>query len=113
LVAAAHLIREHVGGHGAIFMLVRSPVFSGDRTAMVEFMASRYLVLNELTVLIAPDARALRRSPAIAARLLLSLVGSPRGAFGVLDEELDDDEIVSIVLDGLLIRPSTNPDREA
>ena len=103
LVAAARLIREHMNRHGAIFMLVRSPAFVGDRETMVEFMASRYLILNELTLLIEPDARLLRRSPAIAARLLLSLVGAPRGAFGVLDEPLDDDEVVSIILDGLLI----------
>jgi hypothetical protein len=69
-------------------------------------MAWRYLVLYELATMIEPDARLLRRSPSTAARLLLSLVGSPRGAFGALDEELADEEVVSIVLDGLLIGPS-------
>ena len=75
------------------------------RGSIVDFMASRYLILNELTSLIDPDARLLRRAPATAARLLLALVGSPRGAYGALDETLDDEEVVSIILDGLLIGP--------
>jgi hypothetical protein len=78
-----------------------------DRSRLVELRATRFLILNELTLLIEPDARLLRRSPAIAARLLLSLVGAPRGAFGALDEALDDEEAVSVVLDGLLVHPHT------
>lgn len=105
LVVAARLIREHVAGQGALFFVIRGSLFAGDRRSLGDLMASRYLILNALTGLIEPDARLLRRRPAIAARLLLSLVGSPRGAFGVLDEELTDDEVVSIILDGLLVRP--------
>ncbi|MBX6748251.1 MAG: TetR/AcrR family transcriptional regulator [Micromonosporaceae bacterium] len=108
LAAAARLVRAHVAGQGALFILVRGPLFAGDRRSLGELMAGRYLILNELTSLIEPDARLLRRSPAIAARLLLSLVGSPQGAFAVLDEHLTDDEVVSIILDGLLIRPHTD-----
>jgi AcrR family transcriptional regulator len=105
LVAAAHLVREHVAGHGALFFVVRGPLFLNDRSHLVELKATRFLILNELTLLIEHDARLLRRSPAIAARLLLSLVGSPRGAFGPLDEVLDDEDAVSLVLDGLLVHP--------
>jgi AcrR family transcriptional regulator len=107
LVAAASLVREHVAGHGGLFFVVRGPLFAGDRQGLADVMASRYLILYELASLIEPDAKLLRRSPATAARLLMSLVGSPRGAFGVLDEQLDDEEVVSVVLDGLLARPST------
>jgi len=111
LVTAAGLIRAHVAGHGAMFFVVRGPLFAGDRQAMVDLMATRFLVLNEVAALIEPDAALLRRSPAIAARLLMSLVGSPRGAFGILDEALDDEEVVSVVLDGLLVGPQqTQPD---
>jgi AcrR family transcriptional regulator len=111
LIAAARLVRAHVAGHGGLFFVVRGPLFADDRQAMVDIMANRFLVINELTTLIEPDAARLRRSPAIAARLLMSLVGSPRGAFGILDEVLDDDEVVSVVLDGLLVRPQqTQPD---
>jgi AcrR family transcriptional regulator len=105
LVSAAALVRAHVAGHGALFFVVRGPLFAADRQAMVDIMATRFLVISEVATLIEPDAVLLRRSPAIAARLLVSLVGSPRGAFGILDEALDDEEVVSVVLDGLLVRP--------
>jgi AcrR family transcriptional regulator len=110
LVEAARLVREHVAGHGALFYVVRSSAFVGDRECMVDLMASRYLILYELANLIEPDAPKLRRNPSTAARLLMSLVAMPPGALGVLDETLDDDEVVSVVLDGLLVRhPTDNP----
>lgn len=105
LVVAARLVREHVASQGSLFFVVRSPALAGDNQALVDFMASRYLILAELTNLIEPDARRLRRAPGTAARLLLALAGSPPGAYGVLDESLDDDAVVSVILDGLLIRP--------
>jgi AcrR family transcriptional regulator len=105
LVAAARLVRAHVADQGTLFFLVRGPLFADDRRSLGELMAGRYLILNELTSLIEPDARRLRRSPAVAARLLLSLVGSPPGTFGPLDEQLTDEEAVSLILDGLLVRP--------
>ncbi len=105
LVAATALVRAHVAAHGALFFVVRGQLFAGDRQSLADLMASRYLILYELATLIEPDARLLRRNPSTAARLLMSLIGSPRGAFGVLDEQLDDEEVVSVVLDGLLIRP--------
>lgn len=105
LVAAARLVRAHVADQGSLYFLVRGPLFADDRRSLGELMAGRYLILNELASLIEPDARLLRRSPAVAARLLLSLVGSPRGAFGALDENLTEEEAVSIILDGLLVPP--------
>jgi AcrR family transcriptional regulator len=110
LVAAARLIREHVAGHGAILFAVRSSLFEGDRKSIVEVMATRYLVLTELASLIEPDAGLLRRSPLTTARLLMSFVAAPRGGvLGVPDEPLSDDEVVSLLLDGLLIRTPTPP----
>jgi AcrR family transcriptional regulator len=108
LVEAARLVREHVAGHGAMFYVVRSTAFVGDRDCMVDLMASRYLIIYELANVIEPDATLLRRNPSTAARLLMSLVSIPAGALGMLDETLDDDEVVSLVLDGLLLRPPTD-----
>jgi Transcriptional regulator len=105
MIAAARLIRAHATDQGALFLVVRGPLFADDRRSLGELMAGRYLVLNELTALIEPDARLLRRSPAVAARLLYSLVGSPPGAFRGLDEHLTEEEAVSVILDGLLVRP--------
>jgi AcrR family transcriptional regulator len=102
LVEAARLVREHVAGQGALFFAVRGPLFVGDKQGLVDVMATRFLIVHELATLIEPDARLLRRSPATAARLLMALVSTPPGAYGVLDETLDDAETVSLVLDGLL-----------
>lgn len=108
MIAAARLVRAHAADQGALFYLVRGPLFADDRRSLGELMAGRYLILNELTSLIEPDARLLRRSPAVAARLLLSLVGSPPGALRGLDEHLSEEEAVSVILDGLLVRPGTD-----
>jgi len=78
LVAAARLVRAHVADQGSLYFLVRGPLFADDRRSLGELMAGRYLILNELTSLIEPDARLLRRSPAVAARLLRSTKTSPR-----------------------------------
>lgn len=110
LVEAARLLREHVAGHGALFYVVRSSAFAADREGLVDLMASRYLILYELANLIEPDAALLRRNPSTAARLVMSLVAAPRGAFGILDETLDDADVVSLVLDGLLIRDRSPAD---
>ncbi len=103
LVAATRLIREHVSGFGALIYVIRSGAFAADREGLVDLMASRYLVLYELANLIEPDAALLRHNPSTAARLLLALAAAAHGGLSVLDEPLADDEVVSLVLDGLLL----------
>jgi hypothetical protein len=85
--------------------VIRSAAFAADREGLVDLMASRYLVQYELANVIEPDSARLRRSPSTVARLLLSLAATPHGGLSMLDEPLDNDEVVSIVLDGLLIQP--------
>ncbi len=104
LVLATRLIREHISGFGALIYVIRSAAFASDREGLVDLMASRFLVVYELTNLIEPDAALLRRNPSTAARLLLALAASAGGDLGMLDEPLADDEVVSLVLDGLLLR---------
>jgi AcrR family transcriptional regulator len=114
LVRAVRLVREHVADHGAILHVVHGGLFVDDRHGFVEVMAIRHLIVNEVSSLIEPDARLLRRSPLIATRLVMALVaGPPGGHLGVPDQPLADDEIVSIVLDGLLIRPQQTQPRES
>ena len=98
------MIREHVSGFGALVHVIRSAAFASDREGLVDLMASRFLVVYELTNLIEPDAALLRRNPSTAARLLLTLAASAHGGLSMLDEPLSDDEVVSLVLDGLLLR---------
>ncbi len=114
LVRAVRLVREHVADHGAILHLVRSGLFVDDSHGFVDIMAIRRMIVEAVNSIIEPDAPLLRRSPMTATRLLMSLVaGPPAIHLGVLDEPLADDEIVSIVLDGLLIRPQQTQPRES
>jgi hypothetical protein len=53
---------------------------------------------------IEPDAKLLRRNPATVARLLFSLVMQPRD--GLVDV-FNSEELVSLILDGLLLRDAT------
>lgn len=78
------------------------------------FLAARERVTAALTDVIAPDAHRLRRSPTTVARLLGLLVGAAsHGVFGDA-EQLTADEIVQLLLDGLLIPPTddTTPDED-
>ena len=80
-----------------------------SRIARVDLFAARHLILYELGALIEPDAARLRRNPATVARLLFLLVMHPRD--GLLDLDLlDAEQVVSLILDGLLIRDSTTRD---
>ncbi|WP_067138206.1 TetR/AcrR family transcriptional regulator [Microtetraspora malaysiensis] len=77
----------------------------------------RRRMLAGLAALIEPDRDRLRRSPEATAQLLLMLIvasvhrgfGQQGGEFG----EMDDEEIVSDLLDGLLVRPSPTPSTES
>jgi AcrR family transcriptional regulator len=109
MVRAAQILRDHIAGHGQLLHIVRSSALAGERsTARVDALAARYLILYELATLIEPDAALLRRNPSTVARLLLSMIVVPRDGFGDLGG-LDSDEIVSLILDGLLVRD--NPTR--
>ena len=64
-------------------------------------------LLAALTAVIEPDAACLRRSPAAAARLLLLFAGANSfGPFGDPDHFTGAD-MVSLLLDGLLVVPPT------
>jgi AcrR family transcriptional regulator len=67
-------------------------------------------------LLVEPDRDRLRRSPEATAQLLLMLIAvSVHRGFGQGGEfgDMDDEEIVSVLLDGLLVRPSPIPPTES
>jgi hypothetical protein len=69
---------------------------------------SRDALLAALTAMIEPDAGRLRRSPgATAGLLLLFCAGSTHGPFGDA-ADVNAAELVSLLLDGLLIRNDEN-----
>jgi AcrR family transcriptional regulator len=110
LVQAAELINSRFVESAQLMSAARKLVIaSGSHSdAAAQITASRGLLLNALTAIIVPDAAALRRVPANVAGLLLLFCGANTyGPFGNPDN-FDGEELVSLLLDGLLIRPSTD-----
>jgi AcrR family transcriptional regulator len=106
LTAAADLINERFTGIAQLMVAVRKIALAGDAfpEARQAMAASRDALLAALTELIEPDAGRLRRSPAATAGLLLLFCGATlHGPFGDPDR-FDAAELVSLLLDGLLIR---------
>lgn len=105
------LLREGMKANANLFaapgkMMVDDPEF---RTRMMD---GRRRMQAGLAALLEPDRTRLRRSPEAAAQLLLMLVmvSVHRGFGGNADfGDMDDEEIVSILLDGLLVRPAPIP----
>lgn len=90
--------------------LVADPEF---RERMLD---NRRRIGSALAALVAPDRDRLRRSPEATAHLLLMLIMvSVYRGFGQGGEfaDMDDEEIVSVLLDGLLVRPAPTPSTES
>jgi AcrR family transcriptional regulator len=109
MTAAAEILRARVVEQGPLLHVLRSLAMQGGRSIRVDLFASRHLIVTALTALIEPDAALLRRSPATTARLLQALTMQPRDGF-IGMEPLDSAEVVSLLLDGLLVRDDPPPD---
>jgi AcrR family transcriptional regulator len=109
-VAAENLWRgfQH---NAPIFAAIRTLAFTHDDPAFRDRLAAgRQGTVNALTDLIGPDKDQLRRDPAEVAGYLLMLIGATNhGAFGGTDR-FDPGDLVSLLLDGFLIRDHDNHD---
>lgn len=104
-------------------MNANANLITGPKEMMVDdvefrerMLDSRRQILAAVTALLEPDRARLRRSPEATAQLLLMLIAvSVHRGFGQGGEfgDMDDAEIVSVLLDGLLLRPSPNPSTES
>ncbi|MEV1248240.1 TetR/AcrR family transcriptional regulator [Nonomuraea sp. NPDC050022] len=104
-------------------MNANANLIAGPKELMVDdvefrehMLDSRRQILAAVTALLEPDRDRLRRSPEATAQLLLMLVAvSAHRGFGHGGEfgDMDDAEIVSVLLDGLLLRPSPTPSTES
>ncbi|MEW1842180.1 helix-turn-helix domain-containing protein [Nonomuraea angiospora] len=100
----------------ANLMAVPKQLMADDAEFFEQIMEGRRLIVDGLAALIEPDRDRLRRSPQATAQLLLVLIAtSEHQGFGRIGEfgDLDDEEIVSVLLDGLLVRPDTTPSTES
>src|SRR4051794_21386809 len=102
---AAERLRRSFLENAAVFAAIRTLAFThADPGFRERLMAGRDQTVATLTKLIEPDRARLRREPSDVAGLLLLLIGATNhGAFGGTDR-FAADELVSMLLDGLLIR---------
>jgi AcrR family transcriptional regulator len=67
----------------------------------------RKSIQREVAAIIEPDRARLGRSPEVVARLLMSLVFAASHDEWSTGEHLSSEEIVTVLLDGVLVRPAT------
>ena len=112
LVVAADLINERFAAGARLMSAARTLVLATDThpEAHKKMADTRTRLLASLAAVIEPDAGQLRQSPETAARLLLLFCGANTfGPFG--DPSLfNGAEMVSLLLDGLLVVPTDTDD---
>jgi AcrR family transcriptional regulator len=107
LVAATTLIMDRFAGNARLMAAARLAHHAGDPDGVARMNRAREQLLAALTALIEPDAGLLRRAPAEVARLVLLFCGANTyGPFA--DRRFAGDELVSLLLDGLLVNPSAS-----
>ncbi|MEU4580105.1 TetR/AcrR family transcriptional regulator [Nonomuraea sp. ATR24] len=88
-------------------------LMNGDACFRDRMVEGRDRLAAALAALVEPDRHLLRRSPETTAHLLFTLVAvsahADLGHGGAEIGDVDDDEIVSMLLDGLLVRHSPAP----
>jgi AcrR family transcriptional regulator len=112
LAAAATLIMKRFAGNARLMAAARLAHHAGDPDGISRMNRAREQLLAALTTVIEPDAALLRRKPAEVARLVLLFCGANTyGPFA--DQWFDGDELVSLILDGLLVGPviANRPDQ--
>jgi AcrR family transcriptional regulator len=111
LSAAATLINDRFAGIARLMNAARLTQHSAHPEGIARMHLAREQMLAALAALVEPDAHRLRREPREVARLLLLFCGAnTHGPFGD-PQRLDGDELVSLLLDGLLV-DSDRPIRE-
>jgi AcrR family transcriptional regulator len=105
LIRAADLINDRFAANAKLMSAARSLALStGAAPGTARRMAdAQARLLAAITKVVEPDGAKLRRSPATAARLLLLFCGA--NAYGPFGDpgRFDGEEMVSLLLDGLLI----------
>jgi AcrR family transcriptional regulator len=103
--AAAILIRR-AESSAPLMMLARTMPLGEDDSPFAALMESRRRLTEAVAELIEPDRALLRRSPDTTSRLLFALVVSAVRGEVPAEEIFAPDEIVAVLLDGLLARPT-------
>jgi AcrR family transcriptional regulator len=107
LARAADLVMERFAANAHLMTAARKLVLTGgDAKSTARMLGSRERLLDTLAEVVKPSAGELRKSPAATARLLLVFCSA--NAFGPFGDPVgvDGHEMVSLLLDGLLIIPA-------
>lgn len=88
---------------GAIRASAGTAIKEDDHELMTAMTRSRDAMQSAITEAVRPDSALLRRSPDTVGQMILFMVFASRSGFGQL-EALDADELVSLLLDGMLVR---------
>jgi len=107
LVVVAKLLQQRIVQNAPLMSVVRSAATRPENAwPPPELLAGRQEMLLAIADVIEPDRHLLRHTPEVTARLFQSMVMAVgRGFFGEPDI-LDAHELVSLLLDGLLLQPS-------
>ena len=103
LIAAAVILYRRVEASVPLMMLVRTMPSSAE-TPFAVMLESRRRLIEAVTAIIEPDRADLRRSPVTTAGLLFALVASTVRGDLQDAQTFTPDEIVAVLLDGVLIR---------
>ncbi|MFI6318571.1 TetR/AcrR family transcriptional regulator [Nonomuraea sp. NPDC050556] len=101
------LLRKGLVANANLVAAPRTLMADDDAEFVERMMEGRQRAMAAVAAVIEPDAAQLRRAPEAAAHLLMMqiMMSVHRGFAPLVEpEDLDDDEIVSILLDGLLVR---------
>ncbi|MEV0200108.1 helix-turn-helix domain-containing protein [Nonomuraea sp. NPDC050691] len=112
---AVTLLRAGMNANAKLLAAPGDPLVD-DAEFRDRMLENRRRIGSAVAALIEPDRERLRRSPEGAAHLLLMLVAvSVHRGFGMGGDfgDMDDAEIVSVLLDGLLVRSDLTPPTES
>jgi AcrR family transcriptional regulator len=111
LEAVTQILWYRTSCNAPLVTAFRTTAYCSEGGPPAEVLAARERILDAIAAVIEPDAALLRRGPATIARLLLLMVfATGSGSFGE-SEPFDAGEIVSLLFDGLLVRPQSHPSR--
>jgi AcrR family transcriptional regulator len=107
LLAVVDIIAQRLTENEPLVTMIRGLPSTPENTSafLAHLGRSRQHIVDAVATVIEPDRAALRRSPNAVARLLVPMVFAvTRGTFG-LGADMGIEEIVTLLLDGLLVRP--------
>jgi AcrR family transcriptional regulator len=111
LVDAAAILVRQVESSVPLMMLARTMPFDTDDSPLAAMLRSRRRAVEAVAELIEPDRAQLRRSPDTTAGVLFALVASTVRGDLPTEKPFTPDEIVAVLLDGLLARTAEPPNR--